>query len=209
MERKIFTDEIRNFVVEHYKGCSYYDLADKINKEFSTNFSTRQITNFCYRNKYNNGYKNKKTQFSKGHIPWNKGKNVVVPEKCRQSWFKKGNKPLQTKPIGYERIDHDGYILVKVSDNNFVPKQRLIYEKHHGVIPDDRYVIFLDGDKRNFDINNLALVSRAENLELIRKNLRTNDTELTKAGVIIAKINCKSRTLRKQKGNDKNDVQSD
>lgn len=189
MNKKIFTDEIRAFITEHYKGCPYSDLADKINKAFLTNFSTKQIMNFCARNGYKNGCNSKETQFKKGHIPWNKGKKGVISEKAKQYWFCKGHKPWKTKPIGYERIDRDGYILAKVSDNNFVPKQRLIYEKYHGVISDDDFVMFLDGNKRNFDINNLMLISKAENLELTRRKLRTNDTELTRAGVMIARIN--------------------
>lgn len=198
---KLFTDEIRAFIFEHYKGCPYSDLTDKVNKEFSTSFSTRQITNFCCRNKYNNGCKNEKTQFKKGNIPWNKRKNVAVSEKIKQHWFTKGHKPWQTKPVGYERIDsRDGYVLVKVSDNNFIPKQRLIYEKHYGAISDDDLVMFLDGNKRNFNIDNLMLISKAENLELTRKNLRTNDTELSRAGVMVARINQKIKSIKKSKG---------
>lgn len=195
---KLFPEEIKAYIFAEVKGCPYSDLTEKINKKFGINYSVKQIMSFCQRNKCLNCCKSG-TQFSKGHIPWNKGKNMKCSESQKQHWFQKGHKPPQTKPIGYERIDKDGYIQVKVSDNNFIPKQRLIYEKHYGSISDNECVIFLDGNKRNFNINNLALVSKAENLELTRKNLRTNDTELSKTGVMIAKINCKNYEFSRNK----------
>ena len=41
---------------------------------------------------------------------------------------------------------------------------------------------------RNFDLNNLIVVSDAEELIMNRNNLFKEDTELTKAGVAVAKL---------------------
>ena len=82
--------------------------------------------------------------FEKGHIPWNKVK------------------------LGSE-IEEDGYIRVKISNHPNIRtrwrlKHHILYEKYHPNIKigkTDR-VIFLDGNKHNFDIHNLELVSLSE-----------------------------------------------
>ncbi len=60
-------------------------------------------------NLQNNG---RRYRFSKGNIPANKGKKMPanVYEKARKTMFRKGNIPANHKPIGYERINADGYI---------------------------------------------------------------------------------------------------
>jgi hypothetical protein len=40
--------------------------------------------------------------------------------------------------------------------------------KEYGAIPRTHIVIFKDGDKRNFDISNLVLISKSENLKINR-----------------------------------------
>lgn len=72
---------------------------------------------------------------------------------------------------------------------NWKQKHRLIWEKHHGrPVPDGYLITFLDGDKMNFDIENLALISKEEQAILNRKNLRYENTECTRAGINIAKV---------------------
>ncbi len=116
----------------------------------------------------------KSTRFKKGLIPFNKGKKreeflseqAII--KIRKTQFKKGHVPHNHKPIGHERVDKNGYIEIKVKEPNvFKSKHRLIYENHHGKIPKGYNVIFIDGNNRNFNINNLKCISNAE---LMAKN---------------------------------------
>ena len=110
-------------------------------------------------------------------------------EKCKPTMFKKGHIPKNHREIGSERITKDGYIEVKIEDPDvWGLKHRLIYEEHYGEIPAGYSVIFGDGDKLNFDINNLILVSRSELLLMNRNKLIKNDSVLTKVGVNIAKL---------------------
>lgn len=111
----------------------------------------------------------KSSRWQKGHVPANKGKRACEfrsPEaiaKCRQTEFKPGQLPHNTKPVGYERTDKNGYVYVKVEgERKMVPKHRHVYEQHFGPIPAGHNVTFRDGNRRNCDISNLELVSRAE-----------------------------------------------
>ena len=102
-------------------------------------------------------------------IPHNKGKKLSddTKQKLQKTLFKKGNKPHNTKQIGDEVIDRDGYTLVKVSDSK-IKKERW-RPKHHIVfgepIPKGMILIFIDGNKQNFDKSNLKLITKAENMK--------------------------------------------
>ena len=116
----------------------------------------------------NNG---KPHRFPKGHVPQNKGK-AMPPEtrkKVERTFFKKGQKPHNTKHDGYERVNVYGYTEVRMADRVFVGKHRLIWEQHNGTIPAGMAVIFADGDKTNFEPDNLVCVSRGD-LAILNRN---------------------------------------
>jgi hypothetical protein len=64
-------------------------------------------------------------------------------------------------PVGAERL-YNGYVEVKVSRSEWRWKHHLIWEQAHGVVPEGHMVCFADGDNRNFSLDNLAAVSRAD-----------------------------------------------
>lgn len=102
-------------------------------------------------------------------------------------------------PVGSERVDKKGYILVKVAEPNvWLEKQRQIYESVYGNIPTGHKVIFADNNNRNFDINNLILVTNAEALIMNTNKLRYSDADLTKTAAIIAKIIDKTNKLQRK-----------
>lgn len=112
--------------------------------------------------------KSEATRFPKGNVPHNKGKAMPpsTKEKCAPTMFKKGQPPRNAKPIGYERLGKDDYIEIKTAQG-FRSKHRAIWEAKFGPVPKSHIVIFRDGDKRNFDIDNLELISRVES---VRRN---------------------------------------
>jgi hypothetical protein len=108
-----------------------------------------------------------KYRFTKGQQPWNKGikgKNNA-PE---HTLFKKGHVPVNYKPIGWTRIDVEGYHWTKVEEglNGWVLTHRLAWEMEHGPIPKGAIIRFKDGNKLNFDIDNLLLIDPKQNMEL-------------------------------------------
>jgi hypothetical protein len=137
-------------------------LADEFNRVFNDKRSPGALRNICIKN----GILSEKTGYVKGQIPWNKGKKGVSVSPATQ--FKKGNTPKNTQPVGTECC-HDGYIYVKISEpNQWLQKNWLVWEEAHGPVPKGQVVIFVDGDARNFAIDNLKLISRAELLQLNR-----------------------------------------
>lgn len=79
---------------------------------------------------------------------------------------------------------------IKVAEPNIWRlKQRVVWEQHHGQIPEGHKIIFLDGNKENLDISNLEMITNDEMLETNRKGLRYDEAELTRTGVLIAKVN--------------------
>lgn len=108
--------------------------------------------------------------FEKHHIPWNKGKHGCYSKETilKMSNSHKGKLYPKARELGSE-IEEGGYIRVKISNHphhrtRWRLKHHIIYEKYHPNIKigkTDR-VIFLDGNKRNFDIHNLKLLSLSE-----------------------------------------------
>ena len=106
-------------------------------------------------------------------------------EKCNAGCFKRGfsawNKGIKTGVKTWEY------------------KQRVIWKEIYGEIPNKHIIIFADGDKSNFDVDNLICVSRNELRQLNLHKLKKDDAELTKTGLNIAKIMIKLAELRKEK----------
>lgn len=115
------------------------------------------------------------SRFPKGHVPHNKGKNWSAGGASLKTRFKPGNKPKTWVPVGTETVDVDGYLKRKVSDDyergesrrGWKYVHRLLWEEHHGEIPDGCAVVFRNGNQTDIRIENLELIHRAE---LARRN---------------------------------------
>lgn len=201
---RLFPEPIYRYIHENCEGVGHQAMADRLNAKFGTTYTAQQINSFYGNHKLNSGLTG---QFQKGHIPVNKGKRGVCAPGCERTQFRKGHLPGNTKPIGYERINRDGYVEVKTKmrpshplcNDNFQAKHRLIWEQLHGPIPPDCVVIFKDSDKRNFDPDNLALVTKAERLQMTRRGLFSSDPRLTETGIIIARVQTTAFAKRKKK----------
>ena len=141
-------------------------------------------------------------RFEKGHVPANKGKKMpaAVYEKAKHTMFKKGHQPNNHREVGSERINVDGYAEIKVAEpNRWQLKHRVIYENYHNIkLKSTDVVIFLDGNKQNFGIENLALIDRGINAIMNHDSMRFVDAEITRTGVNIAKLK-KAITVAKRK----------
>ena len=95
-------------------------------------------------------------------------------------------------PIGTEYVKPDGMVLVKVAPNKWKYKQRYLYEQYHKVeLPKEIMVIFLDGNKANFDIDNLMAVSTPEYNCIRNKKLVSKNGVVTKTAILSARLHYK------------------
>ena len=190
---KTFPAEVRDFIREHYRGVGPKEMAETLNRVFGTGYTKSQIKGYYGNNGLNSGLTGR---FEKGQVPPNKGRKGYAPPGTEATQFKSGNLPHNTKPIGWERKQADGYVYVKVRmrpsrpdcNDNFVAKHHLVWEAAHGPVPEGHVVIFKDGNKNNFALDNLALISMVENQILNRRGLRSSDPELTEAGIAVARV---------------------
>lgn len=187
-----WTEEEAEFIREIYPYYPNKVVAKMIKEKFGTETSANNLTNV--KNKY--GIPDKVIpnpgNYQKGQVPWNKGKSMPeeTKEKVKKTWFKKGQMPQNHQQIGTTRITIDGYKEIKVEEPNvWQLYNRYIYEKEHGEkLTAKDIIIFADGDKTNFNIDNLVKVSRANLLYLNRHDLIFENTDLTKAGVAVSKV---------------------
>lgn len=181
--RTKWTTEIIEWVKEHYNDDSYNRLAIKLNETFNVKVTSSSLEHKIHRL----GLKKDKEL-----IKYN-----VLPNRFS---FQKGHIPASKKPLGYERTHPNGYIWIKVAEPDvFRAKHRVIYEQHHGPIPPGYKVTFVDGNKSNFDIDNLVLVTSAEFGMINLHNLRfAGNIEATKCGINIARIMIRRGQLAKR-----------
>ncbi len=116
--------------------------------------------------------------------------------------FKKGSFSPTTVEVGTERVGDHGFVEVKVAHpRKWRKKHRVIYENYHNIKLNHReFIVFLDNDKRNFDIENLILVTSRE-LFFINKNFDFDNatTELRKAMIALAKAKVKLMDVKRDR----------
>lgn len=192
-----YTDEQIKFVKENIKGTSYKKMTEMFNERFGTNLKLSTMNGFLKRNNFTNGLN---AHFKKGQKAWNKGMKGLdlAGENGKKTQFKKGQNPVNYRPVGSERVNVDGYVEIKIADpNKWQLKHRFIWEKANGEFPKGHAIIFGDGDRFNFDLDNLILITRRQLLYLNNNNLIQNDAELTRTGIKIADILSKIGELKK------------
>lgn len=199
-----FPKEVVDYIETNYRGVGPTEMTQRLNTLFGTTYTVRQLNSFYKNHELKCGLTG---QFEKGHIPSNKGKKMSPDqyEKCKGSMFKKGHKSHNRIAVGeYSYTSRDRYLIRKVREHGtqrerFEFVHRAVWAEHNGPIPEGMMVIFLDGDRNNCSIENLALVSKSENAILNHSKLRFDNAEATQAGLNIAKIKLAARKRKKGK----------
>lgn len=154
--------------------------------------------------------RNSKGQFVKGMTPWNKGKEFNPGGRSVETRFKKGLKPPKYQEIGAIVKHKDGYTYIKLAEHKWWLYQRYIWEKSRNQhLKRSQTVIFLDGNKENFAPTNLAVISRKELAIINHEKLITNgNANLSKTGILIAKLKIKVNEKLKKDSKDKPEEES-
>jgi hypothetical protein len=129
-------------------------------------------------------------RFKKNDTPWNLGAKGYMGANATS--FKKGNKPHNTKQVGDTIINKDGFLLVKIADKKWIRKEILIWEEVNGKIPKGYVLRVINAALNKYDINNLMLISFAENMKL--NTMHRFPTELKNTIKALSKL---KKTIRK------------
>lgn len=210
LQRSKWPDGFYEYVRDNSYGIDSVELSRMVKEKFDVDITPQNMKAYCQRHGIKRGITG---WFQKGHSPRNKGKKledyIKDPERVSEikkrisvTQFKKGEPPVNEMPIGSIVVNSYGYKLRKKQMEGTIWERwellhRAVWEEHNGPIPDGMFVIFKDGDKLNCSIENLALISRAENAILNRMKLRSEDPDLTEAGVAVAKLRIAIKEKRK------------
>lgn len=109
---------------------------------------------------------------------------------AREGWLKNDFRVNKVRHVGDSKIDRKGYELVKTGPNksDWKYKHVMIWEAANGKAPKGHCVIFADGNRQNFALENLLLVSRAEAAHMNKCGLRSADPDVTRLGLAMAKM---------------------
>lgn len=199
MRKNLYTLEQIDFLATHIEGTNFNTLTEMFNAHFGVNKTKDALKRACYdRKMYNrvkpNGVKpnedvtikhRSKTTFSVGHRP----KNA----------FPAGNTPSNKHPVGYERVDVYGFVVVKVAEPNiWRMKHHAAWEEKNGPLPKGARVIFADGNKRNFNPENLIQITLSQFCFLKEHKLISNDAERNRTAVLLSKVATRAIQLKKQ-----------
>lgn len=189
---------VYEFVRDNSWGVSSKDMAEMVNKKFGTSFTATMIKQFRQRHGIKSGVTG---WYQKGHAPGTKGKSIeeickhdpVKLAKVRATQFKKGDRPLNEKPVGAIVINSEGYVLRKKQMEGSQWERweflhRAVWEEHNGPVPEGMIVMFKDGDRQNCCIDNLMLVSRGELAVMAKRGYRFEDPDLTEAAVNMVRL---------------------
>ena len=118
-------------------------------------------------------------RFRPGQQPWNAGlKGFQAGGRSAETRFKAGRPPQQAKnykPIGSLRLNADGYLERKMSDDQsfsparrWVALHRLVWEAANGPVPAGHIVVFKPGMKTTAEaevtLDRLECITRIENM---------------------------------------------
>lgn len=195
---EVFPQPVIDYIRANYKGVGNKEMAERLNAVFGTNYTTKQLNGYYKNHGLNSGLTGR---FEKGHVSHNKGKKGFHPAGSEKGWFSKGHTPANKLPIGTVLMKSDGYLWRKLGEGSRDWKQehRLIWEAAHGPVPRGHILIFLDGDRTNCVLENLAMISLAENAQMNTRKLRSNVPEYTEVGIRIAKIHNTVKGRRSKK----------
>lgn len=138
-----YTAEMQDFIRNNAHGKQWYELADLFNAKFGTNKTPRQIQSQAHDIGIRNGLQQKAIHLAR------------------------------YRPVGSTRLDKDGYVVIKIADPCTWRRAQLVeWEKYHEPIDIRKeMLLFLDGNRQNYHIDNLYKIPRAMIAIFNRNNL--------------------------------------
>lgn len=168
-----YSEAEERFLREHIGECeSFAELTQRLNSEFHTDRKMERVREKCCKQM---------------HIRI--GKNIS----------QYGRKPKEQLPIGTIRNGQNEVTYIKVMDADksyatgyqepwWMPLQKKIYQDAHGKIPDGYMVIFLDCNRKNFELDNLYAIDRKTSVRLAQNGWYSKEPQLTLAAIRLCEL---------------------
>lgn len=158
--------EMQNWLKNNAINYTTKELIVILEQKFNVKMAAKRFQQYCHDMNIKYKYENPKKSHSN------------IPTK---------NGTIVTKTDG-------NYLKIKTRNHKWEYLQRKVYEDYYNVkLPEDVYVIFLDQDKRNFDIKNLKAISRRSSAIMAKDGLFSTEPKITKLGHLNSKLKIKTK----------------
>lgn len=165
-----YSNELYEFLCKNASSHTIKELVNIIEEKFNIKLETKKLAQYCI--KANIKYKYEKP--NKAHSNKSTANGTIV-----------------TKTDG-------DMLKIKVGNHKWEYLQRKIYEDYYKIkLPEDVYVIFLNQDKRDFNIKNLKAISRRSSAIMAKDGLFSTEPRITKLGHLCSKMKIKAKGDKK------------
>ena len=201
-----FTDEVKEFIFQNYKGLFTQELVDLVNEKFGTTFTYNQIRHFKQNRKLKSGVYQKGRHFGKGkkqseYMSEQAIKNIKNGiQRAKDEGLFKGKKPHNFEEIGTIKRDKNGLVKIKVGyPSEWEYYRRYVWEQANGKIPEGHVIFFMNGDSTDFRLENLRCIKKGHLALLNKWGLRSTESrELNEIGLNIVELITKIKDLERK-----------
>lgn len=155
-----------NYIREHYGKTPLSEIAKHLGRRKSTIVQHLKLMGLKLTDEQRKAIHNA-NKFQPGHVPFNKGTRGVM--KPNATTFKAGQLPHNTKEDGAISIrQKEGdkpYKFIRIAKAKWVLLHRHVWQQANGPIPAGHLIAFIDGDTMNCELDNLQMITMAENVK--------------------------------------------
>lgn len=194
----LVTPKQAEWIAKKYLTHSRKETLEAFNEKFGTDIKDNQLKAFLRNHRMLSG---RTGRFSSGNKPHNAGvKGWTAGGNASKTQFKKGQKPVNHRPVGSTRIcSKDGYVIVKVAEpSTWKPKHTVEWKKLNGPVPENHCLWFKDGDRQNWRPENMILISRAQMAVINKMGLGNIPEEVKDSVILLADTIMAQRSLEKK-----------
>jgi len=191
-----------DYIREHFALNRTVDIANAIGCGYSTvthaarRLGLKKDPEFISRYRYD-GTEGLGYRFHSEQIPWNKGIKWQAGGRAKEHRFKPGNMPHNYRGGSGAIVQRkDGpYICIEVKRWKRLAVH--VWEQAHGPLPHGYLVRQKDGDRNNCNLENLQLVTRAENMA--KNSIQNMSPEVRQMKLTIGAFNRKIHEHERQR----------
>ena len=176
--KRILQAEEIEYIKKHVEGKSLKQIAADLK------CGKKLVTEACHELGFEEVLKRKEanSRFSKGHVPFYKGKRIPeeVKQRIKHTYFQKGHVPHNTKKDGdisvrRNRLGVD-HLYYRVKMSEWIPLKNKLWIDAHGEIPKGYNIVLKNGDSLDVRLDNLECISNKD--LMLRNTIHTFPKEM-------------------------------